>query len=68
MSSITMRITINDVDGERCGVTVSTESFTPSDTPDHVGECWVGICTAINLYMRENGSPLFNCLKPEVRQ
>jgi hypothetical protein len=63
MNTITMQITITDLDGSSVGVNVHTEPFTPSETPDNVGACWVGLCTAMTAYMRAHGAPDFNCLK-----
>jgi len=44
------------------GVSVVTEAFTPGDVPDEVGATWVGLCSAINAYMRSRGVTEFDCL------
>jgi hypothetical protein len=67
MNAITLRITIEDIDGTTVGVNVQTDPFVPREMPDHVGECWVGICTALTAYMRAHGAPDFNALNPRAR-
>lgn len=45
------------------GVAVHTEAFDPKDQPTHVGTTWIGICYAINDYMRAGGALNFDCMK-----
>jgi hypothetical protein len=45
------------------GVAVHTEAFSAKEQPTHVGTTWIGICTAINDYMRAGGARDFDCLK-----
>ena len=53
-------------DGYPAGVIVVTEAFAPGDVPDAVGATWVGICTAVNGYMRSRGAENFDCLAPYI--
>jgi len=45
------------------GVLVHTEAGA-LNAPDSEGSTWVGLCLAINQYMRSRGCPEFNCMKP----
>lgn len=56
-----MIIDINLV-GEELHVHVNTEKFNLRDTPDAVGETWVGLCKAINGYLNSHGLPHFDCM------
>jgi len=46
------------------GVRVMTEGEDLKNASDSEGQTWVGLCTAINEYMRSRGAPKFDCLKP----
>lgn len=61
---MTIRIVIDvssTADG-RVAVGANTEPFKMLGTPDAVGEMWVGICMAINEYVRSQGIVGFDCL------
>ena len=62
--SITMHIEVrlHDSDGN-VGVGVHTDPFDPKEQTDDMGAMWVGICQAINAYVRSRGIPNFDCLK-----
>lgn len=45
------------------GVLVHTNLDNPRSQPEAVGATFVGICMAINDYMRRRGCPNFDCLK-----
>lgn len=68
---ITMSIEISavPVDGQRAnefGAGVQVQSNLPPHADlvsDAEGSTWVGLCMAINKYMRSRGVPEFDCLK-----
>jgi len=65
---ITIKIEIDLAPTERAnefgaGVLVHAEIPWPKAQPEAVGATYVGICTAINDYMRSRGCPNFDCLK-----
>lgn len=62
---IRMVITIDLVAPGAAGVDVRTGLVDAKEEAPEVGATWVGICTAINDYMRKHGSPGFDCLKCE---
>lgn len=45
------------------GVRVMTDGQQLHAARDSEGQTWVGLCTAINDYMRARGAPAFDCLK-----
>lgn len=59
-----IRVTVDiEVKGHRrAGVNV-TARFDPRTVHDVEGATFVGICLAINTYMRSHGAPDFDCLK-----
>lgn len=45
------------------GVRVMTDGQQLHAARDSEGQTWVGLCMAINDYMRARGAPTFDCLK-----
>jgi hypothetical protein len=45
------------------GVLAETLPFTPREETEAVGEMWVGVCLAINDYVRSMGIADFDCMK-----
>lgn len=45
------------------GVLVHNDAFRASEVTDGEGATFIGICMAINEYMRSRGSPDFDCLR-----
>jgi hypothetical protein len=61
--SIKLTIEFSDQGNGGVGVLVHTDEFDPRQQSRHVGATWIGVCTAINEYMRRTGCPDFDCLK-----
>lgn len=64
---IEMKIQIAQVQtgGNEFGAGVDVITVIQPGTPDSEGATFVGICMAINEYMRSRGAPNFDCLKTQ---
>lgn len=61
--SIHVVLRFDPVGKDGVGVLAETLPFTPGEETDNVGAMWVGVCLAVNEYVRSQGIDGFDCMK-----